>query len=135
MKLAIIGSRTISLSIIEIRSYISDETFKLIDTIISGGAKGIDTCAKKFANFYKFKFVELLPDWKTYGKRAGFIRNDEIVKEADLVIAFWDGKSKGTLDTITKAEKDNKILDVIIIIGSLNNLIKTESIKNMLEFQ
>lgn len=120
MKLAIIGSRTVSLSEIKIRRGISDEVFHLIDTIISGGARGIDTSAEKFANFYKFKFIKILPDWDTHGKSAGFLRNIKIVKEADLVLAFWDGESKGTLDTIKKAKKVNKLL-AIFIVGKEND--------------
>lgn len=117
MKLAIIGSRTITLNAIEIKSYIPDEIYAKIDTIVSGGAKGIDTCAEKFADYYKFKFIKLLPNWNEYGKRAGFIRNGKIVNHSDLIIAFWDGKSKGTIDTFVKAKKANKLLDIIIIKG------------------
>jgi hypothetical protein len=56
--------------------------------------------------------TRLIPDWKKHGRAAGIIRNTDIVKQADKVVAFWDGKSKGTQDTIGKARKANKLLYV-----------------------
>ena len=47
-------------------------------------------------------------DWKRYGKRAGPLRNTEIVRQADMVIAFWDGRSRGTRNTIDKALRAGK---------------------------
>ncbi len=64
--------------------------------IISGGAKGIDTAAKEAAAKLGIPFCELLPDYAAYGKRAPLVRNDAIIDRADMVIAFWDGQSKGT---------------------------------------
>jgi len=48
-------------------------------------------------------------NWEKYGLRAGFLRNTEIVAEADEVVAFWDGESKGTQDTIKKAKEAGKL--------------------------
>lgn len=53
------------------------------------------------------------PDWKKYGKAAGVIRNKEIVAAADHVLAFWDGKSRGTKNSIDHANKMNKKLVVV----------------------
>ena len=64
--------------------------------IISGGARGADTMANWFAQENGFPFTEYLPDWDRYGKRAGYIRNTQIVESSHEVVAFWDGKSKGT---------------------------------------
>lgn len=50
--------------------------------------------------------LKLYPaDWKKYGSSAGYIRNDEMAKYADCLIAFWDGKSKGTKHMIDLAVK------------------------------
>jgi len=49
-----------------------------------------------------------LPDWDKYRKSAGFIRNQQIIDACTFVLAFWDGKSKGTKDTIDKARKAKK---------------------------
>ena len=48
------------------------------------------------------------PDWDTYGKRAGFIRNGLIAESCDFLFAFWNGKSNGTKDTVKKATKLSK---------------------------
>lgn len=54
-----------------------------------------------------------MPDWKAYGKSAGPKRNKQIVEYSDLIIAFWDGKSKGTLSSIQFAKELTKKLVVI----------------------
>ena len=75
---------------------------------ISGGAIGADRFAKEYATMHDIPIIEIIPDWESFGKAAGFIRNTEIITLSDEVIAFWDGVSKGTLDSINKAKKLNK---------------------------
>lgn len=107
MKLAIVGSRTFNdydLFLDFAQKYFRYE----INTIISGGAKGADSLAKRFAKYWGFEYSEFLPNWNELGKSAGFRRNQQIVDECDVVLAFWDGKSKGTQDTINKAKKAKK---------------------------
>lgn len=84
------------------------------DIIISGGASGPDTWAKEVANELGVRCKEFIADWKEYGKRAGVIRNTQIVKTCDRILAFWDGSSRGTLDTIKKATMDGQ---VVLIFG------------------
>ena len=84
-----------------------------VDLIISGGAKGADKLAELLANEYQIPLKIFIPDWKTHGYQAGFIRNTYIVEESDKVIAFWDGKSKGTLDSINKAKRMFKPVMII----------------------
>lgn len=72
-------------------------------TIVSGGARGVDSWAAELANESGFRLVEIRPNWKKYGRGAGFHRNTEIVRAADDVVAFWDQVSNGTFDTIKKA--------------------------------
>ena len=76
--------------------------------VISGGAKGADSLGEKFAKIYQCKVTVFKPDWKKYGKSAGFRRNQTIVDNCDMVLAFWDGVSRGTEDTIRKAKKARK---------------------------
>jgi len=71
--------------------------------IVSGGAKGTDSLAKRFAIENKIHYKEYLPDWNTHGKKAGWLRNKEIISVSDILIAFWDGKSKGTEYSINLA--------------------------------
>ena len=111
MKLAIIGSRGFSdyeMLKEEIKYEFGDEP----EEIISGGAKGADTLGAIYAKEYNLKLTVFKPDW-TIGKHAGFIRNTQIIEAADVIIAFWDGESKGTLDSINKAKKLDKQVVVI----------------------
>ncbi len=78
------------------------------DTIISGGARGADALAKQYAEKEYLTYIEFPAEWGKYGKSAGFIRNQTIVDNCDMVLAFWDGKSRGTADTIEKAKKAKK---------------------------
>lgn len=109
MRTAIIGSRGIN----EIDFSIINNK---ITEIISGGAKGVDTLAKQFAILNGYSITEILPDYnKYYFKIAPIIRNYEIVDKSDIVYAFWDGKSKGTLSVIEYAKKTNKKIIIIKI--------------------
>lgn len=72
--------------------------------VISGGARGADRTAEKYARALGFKVRVFMADWDRHGKVAGFLRNQAMLDEKpDLVIAFWDGESRGTRDTITRA--------------------------------
>lgn len=81
-------------------------------TIVSGGAKGVDSWAAEIATEKGFNVVEIRPNWKKYGKVAGFRRNTEIIMAADDVVAFWDQVSNGTYDSIKKAVEFKKDLMV-----------------------
>lgn len=81
--------------------------------IVSGGARGADKLGAQFATENNIPLVEFIPDWETFGKSAGYIRNRDIVKNADLVVAFWDGVSKGTKHAIDIAHELKK--EVIVV--------------------
>jgi hypothetical protein len=74
-------------------------------TIIQGGAKGADFLAKVWAKFRNLSCEEYPADWKTWGKAAGSIRNQEMLEvgKPDLVVAFSGGN--GTRDMINRAKK------------------------------
>lgn len=80
--------------------------------INSGGAIGVDTLAERYAIERNIPIQIFFPDWNQFGKRAGFLRNIEIIDNSDLVIAFWDGQSRGTKHSIDYAVKQGK--EVII---------------------
>ena len=107
MKLLIAGSRTIV--DFDLSKYIGAE----VDTILSGGAKGIDTLAEEYADKHRLSKIILRPRYDLYGKAAPIKRNEELVDMADKVLIVWDGISKGTKSTITYAEKLNKDIEVI----------------------
>ena len=109
MKLAIIGSRSIEID--NLSEYISDDTTE----IVSGGAKGIDSCAEKYAKESGIKVTVFLPEYNKYGKIAPLKRNLLVAEYADKALAFWDGKSKGTLYTINAFKKLEKDVRIIMI--------------------
>lgn len=83
-------------------------------TIISGGAKGADSLAEKYSNeILKRKPIIFKAEWKRYGRAAGAIRNKQIVKACDELVAFWDGESKGTKISIDEAIYKGKIVRII----------------------
>ena len=82
-------------------------------TIISGKAKGADSLGEQYALEKGFNIIHKPADWDKHKKSAGYIRNEEMAKEGNALIAFWDGKSKGTKNMIALAKKYN--LDVRII--------------------
>lgn len=109
MKLAIVGSRTFD-DYDKLKYYmefIDGYNYKF-ELIVSGGAKGADALAKRFAAEHSISTATFLPDWNKYGKPAGYRRNKLIVDACDIVLAFWDGKSKGTEHTISLAKKAKK---------------------------
>lgn len=90
MKVAVIGSR--GLIVNDLGKYLPENTTE----IISGGAVGIDNCAREYALAHGIKLTEFLPEYEKYGRSAPLKRNIKIIKKADLVLAFWDGESRGT---------------------------------------
>lgn len=82
--------------------------------IISGHASGADRMAETFARELGLEVISIPADWNTYGKKAGVVRNSKIVTMCDKLVAFWDGVSKGTKDSIKKAMLSNKLHHVII---------------------
>lgn len=109
MKLAVVGSRSIT---------DKDFVFEVLDQlvgikeIVSGGARGVDTIAAEYAQKRKLKCVVFKPDWESFPRSAGMIRNKDIVNYADAVVAFWDGKSPGTKCSIDYAKKQGKLLKI-----------------------
>jgi hypothetical protein len=109
MKVAVIGSRSFNdPSLID--KILSGRS---ITRIISGGAMGADMLAEQWAKSNGIETTIYLPDWKTYGRSAGIIRNRNIIGECDECIAFWDGKSPGTRNSIELCKKFSKHVNII----------------------
>ncbi len=109
MRVAVVGSR--SLTQINLQECLPHDTTE----IISGGAKGVDQLAKAYAEEHHIKYVEFLPDYVRYGRAAPLKRNDEIIRQADLVLIFWDGSSHGTAYVIRRCEELDKPHQVHIV--------------------
>lgn len=102
MKVAVVGSRNISIS--DIGSFLPQGTTE----IVSGGARGVDACARRYARKHGIPLTEFLPDYDTYGRMAPLRRNDRIIQYADVVLAFWDGRSHGTRYVLRRCREVHK---------------------------
>ena len=96
----ICGSR--SIKNLQISRYIRPESCA---AIVHGGAMGTDAIADSWAKANDIETVVYKPNYKVYGKRAPLVRDEEMVEFADVTIAFWDGKSRGTKYTFDYAKK------------------------------
>lgn len=109
MKVAVIGSRGIKLD--NLGDYLPDD----LTEIVSGGAKGVDTTAREYATEHGIKLTEFLPEYNRYKRGAPLKRNIQIAEYADKVLAFWDGKSRGTKFVIDYCKNSNIPVEVIIV--------------------
>lgn len=110
LKLMVCGSRTITnrtLIFTNIDKFISENPDKKI-IIIEGEARGVDSIAKDYALINHLDIMSFPANWSKYGRSAGMIRNEEMVKVCDFCLIFWDGKSHGTKNDIDLCEKYNK---------------------------
>lgn len=130
MILAVVGSRDIKSEKIIFDKLDQILSQNKIVKVVSGDAKGVDSISKKWAKIRGIEYKGHLPDWKTptpgvpmkmnkfgemFNPVAGKERNTLIVNDCTHLIAFWDGKSGGTLDSINKAKKQNKVLEIVIV--------------------
>lgn len=109
MKLLIAGSR--SITDFDLAPYVPED----VTEIISGGAKGIDTLAEKYADEHRISKHIILPEYNKYGKAAPILRNRAMVDICDAVLVIWDGRSKGTLSTVNYANEKGKNITLINI--------------------
>jgi hypothetical protein len=111
IKLAIIGSRDFGdykLLCETLSPYLPK-----INLVVSGGARGADKLGERWAKENNIQTLIFYANWDKHGKAAGFIRNEDIIKNCDCVIAFWDGKSKGTSHSLSLAKKFGKPTKII----------------------
>lgn len=99
----------------EMMNYIGKFIGKLEIEIISGGATGVDALGERFAHEHNLPLRIVPADWKTYGRSAGPRRNEQMVRMAGTLVAFWDGKSRGTKNMIKMAWKHGLIVKVVNI--------------------
>ena len=107
MRIAVIGSRTLRLE--NLSDYLPEGTTE----IVSGGAKGVDADAKQYALENAIALTEFLPDYRRYGRGAPLKRNLQIIEYADMVLAIWDGKSRGTKFVIDQCQKKKIPVQII----------------------
>jgi len=94
--------------------YLSIQINKNINVeIVSGAAKGADKLGERYAKERGFKLTQFPADWDKLGKKAGYIRNDQMRQYSDALICFWDGESKGSQHMISTAKKDGLLTRVV----------------------
>ena len=109
MKYLIVGSRKIT--DFNLEDFIPDG----VDTIISGGASGVDTLAEQYADAHNLPKIIIRPEYARYSRAAPLKRNETMVDLCDAVLVIWDGVSKGTKYTIDYAKKKGKDVKVVIV--------------------
>lgn len=85
--------------------------------IISGGAKGVDTWATDWALENQVMYTVIPAEWNLFGKKAGYLRNEEIWELATAGIAFWDGDSPGTQHSFKLAQQQCKKCKIVFPVG------------------
>lgn len=111
MRVAVIGSRT--LTVRDLGRYLPEGTTE----IISGGARGVDACAREYALTHSLPLTEFLPEYEKYGRSAPLKRNLAIIARADLVLAFWDGRSRGTKFVIDNCRRRGVPVKIFVPAG------------------
>jgi hypothetical protein len=102
-RLGIVGSRHFP-----IRSVVQNFVRSLPPetVIVSGGAAGVDSWAVETGNALGLNTIVFNADWRL-GRKAGPVRNTRIVRSIDELVAFWDGRSRGTLNAVVQAVNAN----------------------------
>lgn len=85
-----------------------------VKEIVSGAARGTDTLGEQYAKEHNIPIRQFPADWGL-GRMAGPLRNEEMAKYADALVAFWDGKSRGTNDMINRARAHNLKIRIVYI--------------------
>jgi hypothetical protein len=81
--------------------------------IVSGTAKGADKLGEHYASLKGYSVARFPADWDKHGKAAGFLRNKEMAEYANMLIAFWDGESKGTKHMIDLAQSNGLEIHIV----------------------
>ena len=109
MKVAVIGSRNIEVE--DVGKYLP----RGVTELISGGARGVDSAVRRYAVAEGIPLTEILPDYARYGRGAPLRRNEAIVARADLVVALWDGSSRGTAHVIALCRRLGRPVEIHIL--------------------
>lgn len=111
MRLAIIGGR--DFSDYGLLCAVMAKVRTPLTEVVSGAAAGADRLGARWGREHGVWVRELVPLWAMHGKKAGFLRNSDIIETSDAVLAFWDGVSSGTRDSIHKARQHGLVVHVV----------------------
>jgi hypothetical protein len=110
LRIAVVGSRDFA-DLGRVRRFVQTLPAGII--LVSGGARGVDRCAAAAARVRGLRCVEYFADWDRDGRHdAGRIRNEQVVRHSDRMVAFWDGRSTGTHDAISRARQLRRPLTI-----------------------
>lgn len=89
-----------------------------VEEVVSGGARGADRLGELWAYLHDISVTQFIPDWESLGKRAGMDRNRRMAEYAaarsnGMLVAFWDGESRGTKNMIEEAEKVGLYIKIV----------------------
>ena len=102
-RIAVTGGRNF-MNFLTIRKAFQEINLNENDTIVHGGCSGCDQLCAEVAKEFKAKTEEYLANWNKYGRAAGPIRNEEMLKSnIDMLLAFRGGT--GTDNCIKKAKE------------------------------
>ena len=85
--------------------------------IVSGTARGVDQAGERYAASRGLDCVRFPADWEKYGRRAGYLRNCQMAENADALVAFWDGQSRGTKHMIEIAKARGLAVRIVTCIS------------------
>lgn len=94
MRTIIAGSRGIT-SYLSVEEAVNASGFQ-VTQVVCGMARGVDLLGKEYAEKNGLPVACFPAQWDAYGKRAGYLRNEEMARNAEALIAVWDGNSRGT---------------------------------------
>jgi len=113
MKVIIAGSRSITDYSLLLSAM---ETLQLdVTEVVSGTAKGVDQLDERWAQEKEIPIKKFPADWKTFKGGAGYVRNEQMAKYGEILVALWGGKSKGTqhmIDLARKADLEVHVVEV-----------------------
>ena len=88
--------------------------------IVSGGCRGADSLALRYAQDHSISFLKFPADWKRFGKSAGVVRNFQMLEIADICFGFHDGVSRGTAHMLRISRKKNIRTEVYYFANQLS---------------
>jgi len=107
-KIAVGGSR--SIESYQLVKSVLDCLLMSGDIVLSGNAPGADRLGERYAQENGLEFKIIPSEWEKHGLKATMMRNEVLLRAADCIILFWDGKSAGSKHMLEIAKRSKKLL-------------------------
>lgn len=112
MKVIVAGTRTFE-DYDFLKKVLSEPEYNITE-LVSGRSKGADQLGERYAKENNIPLKLFPADWENLGRKAGPIRNEQMAEYGDMLIAFWDGESRGTKNMIQQMQKRKKLVHIIL---------------------